>query len=218
MPTRTGTSSWSPAMLAIAAADPRRGADAALVREGPRGDGEVDGDRQSCTTSARATAAPRSIHGVSIDIADGEFIVIVGPSGCGKSTLLRMVAGLEAITAGTIAIDGRVVNEPRAARARHRHGLPELRALPAHERLRQHGLRPAHRRHVRGAEIASASQRDRRACSELDPLPRPQAARAFRRPAPARRHGPGAWCASRRPSSSTSRSPISTPSCACRCA
>ena len=38
------------------------------------------------------------IHGVSIDIADGEFIVIVGPSGCGKSTLLRMVAGLERIT------------------------------------------------------------------------------------------------------------------------
>ena len=56
------------------------------------------------------------IHGVSIDIADGEFVVIVGPSGCGKSTLLRMVAGLEAITAGTIAIAGRVVNdlEPRA--------------------------------------------------------------------------------------------------------
>ncbi len=42
------------------------------------------------------------IHGVSVDIADGEFMVIVGPSGCGKSTLLRMVAGLERITAGTI--------------------------------------------------------------------------------------------------------------------
>ncbi len=56
------------------------------------------------------------IHGISIDIADGEFIVIVGPSGCGKSTLLRMVAGLEAISAGTISIGGRVVNEldPRA--------------------------------------------------------------------------------------------------------
>jgi sn-glycerol 3-phosphate transport system ATP-binding protein len=56
------------------------------------------------------------IHGVSIDIADGEFVVIVGPSGCGKSTLLRMVAGLEPITAGTIEIAGRVVNdlEPRA--------------------------------------------------------------------------------------------------------
>src|SRR5690625_6006 len=55
------------------------------------------------------------IHGVSIDVADGELIVIVGPSGCGKSTLLRMVAGLEVITEGEIAIDGRVVNrlEPK---------------------------------------------------------------------------------------------------------
>src|ERR1700732_4257322 len=43
--------------------------------------------------------ADEVIHGVSIDVADGEFIVIVGPSGCGKSTLLRMVAGLAAITA-----------------------------------------------------------------------------------------------------------------------
>src|SRR5262245_33403733 len=51
------------------------------------------------------------IHGVSTQIADGEFVVIVGPSGCGKSTLLRMVAGLERITAGEIAIGGRVVNE-----------------------------------------------------------------------------------------------------------
>src|SRR5437899_507786 len=55
------------------------------------------------------------IHGVSIDVADGEFIVIVGPSGCGKSTLLRMVAGLEAITSGDIVIGERVVNrlEPK---------------------------------------------------------------------------------------------------------
>ncbi len=51
------------------------------------------------------------IHGVSMDIADGEFIVILGPSGCGKSTLLRMVAGLEVITAGEIAIGERVVND-----------------------------------------------------------------------------------------------------------
>jgi sn-glycerol 3-phosphate transport system ATP-binding protein len=50
------------------------------------------------------------IHGVDAEIADGEFIVIVGPSGCGKSTLLRMVAGLEEITGGEIAIGGRVVN------------------------------------------------------------------------------------------------------------
>ena len=50
------------------------------------------------------------IHGIDAEIADGEFIVIVGPSGCGKSTLLRMVAGLEAITEGEIAIGGQVVN------------------------------------------------------------------------------------------------------------
>jgi multiple sugar transport system ATP-binding protein len=51
------------------------------------------------------------IHGVDIDIGDGEFAVLVGPSGCGKSTLLRMIAGLEEITAGQIAIGGRVVND-----------------------------------------------------------------------------------------------------------
>jgi sn-glycerol 3-phosphate transport system ATP-binding protein len=51
------------------------------------------------------------IHGVCAQIADGEFIVIVGPSGCGKSTLLRMVAGLEEISGGTIAIGERVVND-----------------------------------------------------------------------------------------------------------
>ena len=51
------------------------------------------------------------IHGISCDIKDGEFIVILGPSGCGKSTLLRMVAGLEVITKGKIAINGAVVND-----------------------------------------------------------------------------------------------------------
>ena len=51
------------------------------------------------------------LHGVSIEIADGEFTVLVGPSGCGKSTLLRMLAGLEEIDQGEIAIGGRVVNK-----------------------------------------------------------------------------------------------------------
>ena len=61
------------------------------------------------------TAEQQVIHGVSMEIEDGEFIVILGPSGCGKSTLLRMVAGLETISAGEIAIGGRVVNnlEPK---------------------------------------------------------------------------------------------------------
>lgn len=51
------------------------------------------------------------LHGVSIDVEDGDFVVLVGPSGCGKSTLLRMIAGLEDITSGEIRIGPRVVNE-----------------------------------------------------------------------------------------------------------
>jgi multiple sugar transport system ATP-binding protein len=51
------------------------------------------------------------IHGVSIDIADGEFVILVGPSGCGKSTLLRMIAGLESINDGEIGIGNKVVND-----------------------------------------------------------------------------------------------------------
>ncbi|RZM02681.1 MAG: sn-glycerol-3-phosphate ABC transporter ATP-binding protein UgpC [Variovorax sp.] len=61
----------------------------------------------------RYGAGPKAnqvIHGVSAEIGDREFVVIVGPSGCGKSTLLRMVAGLEEVSAGEIAIGGRVVN------------------------------------------------------------------------------------------------------------
>jgi multiple sugar transport system ATP-binding protein len=59
----------------------------------------------------KAYGATKVIHGVSFDIHDGEFVVLVGPSGCGKSTLLRMLAGLEEIDGGVIAIDGKVVND-----------------------------------------------------------------------------------------------------------
>ena len=52
-----------------------------------------------------------ALKGVSVDIADGEFVVLVGPSGCGKSTLLRMIAGLEDISSGEIGIGNRVVND-----------------------------------------------------------------------------------------------------------
>jgi multiple sugar transport system ATP-binding protein len=58
----------------------------------------------------KAFGATEVIHGVSVLIGDGEFVVLVGPSGCGKSTLLRMIAGLENITAGEIRIGERVVN------------------------------------------------------------------------------------------------------------
>jgi sn-glycerol 3-phosphate transport system ATP-binding protein len=55
------------------------------------------------------------VHGIDLDIADGELVVLVGPSGCGKSTLLRMIAGLETVTDGTISIDGTEVNRKEPA-------------------------------------------------------------------------------------------------------
>jgi multiple sugar transport system ATP-binding protein len=52
-----------------------------------------------------------AVNDVSLDVADGEFVVLVGPSGCGKSTLLRMIAGLEEISDGRIVVNGKVVND-----------------------------------------------------------------------------------------------------------
>ena len=59
----------------------------------------------------KAYGTAQVLHGVSVDIQDGEFVILVGPSGCGKSTLLRMLAGLESITGGEIRIGPRVVND-----------------------------------------------------------------------------------------------------------
>src|SRR6185369_8084471 len=59
----------------------------------------------------KSFGSTKVIQGVTFDIGEGEFMVLVGPSGCGKSTLLRMLAGLEEISAGEILIDGKVVNE-----------------------------------------------------------------------------------------------------------
>mgnify|MGYP000530615935 CR=1 FL=1 len=59
----------------------------------------------------KSYGAQKVIHGVSISISDGEFVILVGPSGCGKSTLLRMIAGLEPITSGDIRIGDKLVND-----------------------------------------------------------------------------------------------------------
>ena len=58
----------------------------------------------------KSYGANQVLHSVDLEVAEGEFVVLVGPSGCGKSTLLRMIAGLEDITQGDILIDGKVVN------------------------------------------------------------------------------------------------------------
>ena len=120
---------------------------------------------------------------------DGEFVVILGPSGCGKSTLLRMIAGLEAITAGEIAIDGKVVNklEPRergCAMVFQNYAL-----YPHMTRRREHRLRPEGRRRAEGRAPAAHRQGRRRRSASTEFLDRKPAA-ALRRPAPARRHGP----------------------------
>jgi multiple sugar transport system ATP-binding protein len=59
----------------------------------------------------KAFGTTQVLHDVSLEVADGEFLVLVGPSGCGKSTLLRMIAGLEEVTRGEIVIGGRLVND-----------------------------------------------------------------------------------------------------------
>ena len=81
----------------------------------------------------------------------GEFVALLGPSGCGKSTLLKLIAGLEELTDGEIYVGGRLANYLQAQRPRRRHGVPELRALSAHDRAREPRL-PAEdeRRAARG--------------------------------------------------------------------
>ncbi len=128
------------------------------------------------------------IFGVTTDVADGEFVVIVGPSGCGKSTLLRMVAGLETITSGEIAIGERIVNrlEPKD---RDIAMVFQNYALYPHMSVRQnmaYGLK------IRRMPAADIEARVRRAAgdSRVGPVSGPQAACALRRPAPARGDGP----------------------------
>ena len=64
----------------------------------------------------KAYGATKVLHGVSFDIHDGEFVVLVGPSGCGKSTILTMIAGLDTPTSGTIEMDGVAIRGPGAER------------------------------------------------------------------------------------------------------
>jgi sn-glycerol 3-phosphate transport system ATP-binding protein len=153
------------------------------------------------------------LHGIDVEIADGEFVVLVGPSGCGKSTLLRMIAGLETVTDGEIAIGDRVVNalEPKD---RDIAMVFQNYALYPHMTVAQnmgYGLK------IRGIERATIDSRVAAAAKilELEPL-------LARRPRELSASGSASrWavrsCASRRCSCSTSRCRTSMRSCACRC-
>ena len=78
------------------------------------------------------------LNDVNVSIDEGDFLVLVGPSGCGKSTLLNCIAGLEPITSGSIAIDGKDMTHISPKDPRYCHGVPILRPLPDHERRAQH--------------------------------------------------------------------------------
>ena len=139
-----------------------------------------------------------AVDDVSLAIEDGEFMVLVGPSGCGKSTLLRMVAGLEEVTAGTVRIDERRRHRSGSAAPRHRDGVPELRALSAHDRPREPGLRPQGARAPK--EEARSGVDEVAELLGLEAAARPQARAALRWPAAAGGHGARDRRASRGPS------------------
>ena len=136
----------------------------------------------------KSFGATQVLHDVDLEVADGEFLVLVGPSGCGKSTLLRLIAGLEEVSGGEI-VDRRSRGErPAAEGSRHRDGVPELRALSAHDGAREHGLQPQAAQGVQGDGREEGGGRGGNAQSRA--LSRPLSAPALRRPAPARGDGP----------------------------
>jgi multiple sugar transport system ATP-binding protein len=113
---------------------------------------------------SKAFGAVQILHGVSVDIADGEFVVLVGPSGCGKSTLLRMVAGLEAVTGGAIVIGDRMVNHLPPGK-RDIAMVFQNYALYPHKTVAQN---MAFALKLRGADAAAIAERVRRAAEILD--------------------------------------------------
>ena len=126
---------------------------------------------------------------VSLDIAHGEFMVLLGPSGCGKTTTLRMIAGLESISSGTVSIDGRVVNQV-PAKDRDIAMVFQSYALYPHMSVKDNLAFGLKRRSVDRAEI------ERRVANVAGILglvgaAGAQAACALGRPAPARGARPG---------------------------
>ena len=163
----------------------------------------------------KSYGAHEVIHSISLDIADGDFVVLVGPSGCGKSTLLRMIAGLESITSGVVKIGSRVVNK-LAPKDRDIAMVFQNYALYPHKTVAENmgfGLK------LRRASKSEIETRVRRAAEILDVAP---SSTAIRGSFPAASVSVWRWgapsCVIRKSSFLTSRCRISTPNCACRCA
>ena len=157
-----------------------------------------------------------AVRAIDLEIFDGEFVALVGPSGCGKSTTLRMIAGLEEISGGFVRIGDEVVND-LPPRARNISMVFQSYALYPHMSVRENMAFS-----LKIAKRPAGRDRPPRRRGERHPSPeraaRPPPVAAFRRPAPARRHGPRDRAQAAKSSCSTSRCPTSTPSCARRCA
>ena len=157
----------------------------------------------------------QAVSGIDLEIADKEFVVLVGPSGCGKSTTLRMIAGLEEINSGEICDRWRRRQRRAAQGPRHRHGVPELRALSAYDGVREHVVRPA-------AQALAKDEIKRRVEDAARILDITELLSASRGSSRAASGSASRWavrsCATRRSFCSTSPCRIWTPSCACRCA
>lgn len=154
-----------------------------------------------------------AVRGIDLDIADKEFVVLVGPSGCGKSTTLRMIAGLEEISAGEIAVDGEVVNDV-PPKDRDMAMVFQNYALYPHMSVYENMAFALKLRHIKKEEI---QQRVKRAAATLgieeylQRKPRElSGGSGSASPWDAR------WCASHKSFCSTSRSRTWTPSCVCR--
>ena len=131
----------------------------------------------------------QAVHDLSLEIGDGEFVVLVGPSGCGKTTALRMVAGLEDITDGTISIGGRVVNDLTPKERDIAMVFQNYALYPAPLRVRTTSASAC----GCGNTPKDVVERAGRVGGELpraDAVPPPPAKGAVRRPAPTRRDGP----------------------------
>ena len=140
--------------------------------------------------------------------AEGEFFTLLGPSGCGKTTTLRMVAGFEEPTDGPGADRRRRPGRPAALQAPDQHRLPELRALPAHERRRERRLRPEAQE---GRQGRDRQARRRRSSSASASPPRPTASpRSSRAASSSASRWRGPWSTCPRCCCSTSRSARST--------
>ena len=155
-----------------------------------------------------------SVDQLDIDVADGEFLVLVGPSGCGKSTSLRMLAGLEEVNGGKIWIGDRDVTD-LSPKDRDIAMVFQNYALYPHMTVADNMGFALKIAGVDKSEITQARGRGRQ-----DPRPRATTSSASRRPSPVASASASPWAApssaSPRCSSWTSRCRTSTPSCACR--